>query len=184
MLPEQRGVDHAERAALEGRLDVVALPLLEAGCARLEVNRARRAEILGRLEDDALLAVVEGDGLHVVEREAPQVDRAVLGVAQLDTVVEDPHVVGAHRADVDRLQTAHAAVVLDLHPREVAQRVGHVVGAQPLERLSRELLHGNHLAAHDVPRDDHLLDMLQRVEALGVCRHACIQTRTKGYEQS
>ena len=161
-------VDDAERAAPEGRLHVVALPLLETGRAALEVNRPRRAEVLGRLENGALLSVVERDGLHVVEREAPQVDRAVLGVAQLDAVVEDPHVVGAHRADVDRLQTAHAAVVLDLHPRKVTQRVGHVVCPQPVERLARELLYGYHLAAHEATRDDDLLDMLERVEALGL----------------
>ena len=97
-----------------------------------------------------------------------------MSVAQFDTVVEDPVVVGAHAADVHRFQAADASVVLDLDAREVTQRVGHVVRIEPLEAFARELLHGNHLAPDDAARHDDLPDMVEAILGrLSVClRHA------------
>ena len=77
-------------------LEISPFALLEAGTPRSDVDGSRGSEILGRLENVTLLSVIERYFLHVVQREAPQIDLPVLGVAQLDSVVEDRHVVGAH----------------------------------------------------------------------------------------
>ena len=61
-----------------------------------------------------------GDGLHIVEGEAPEVYLPVLRIAQLQAIIEDAHVLGAHAAHVHRLQPPDAAVVLDLDTGEVA----------------------------------------------------------------
>ena len=152
---------------------MVGLPLVETGCAGLQVDRTRRSEVLCRLEHGALLPVVERHGLHVVEREAPQIDRSVLGVPQLDAVVEDPDMVRAHAPDIDRLQSPDSAVVLDLDSGEVAQGVGHVVRRELVELLARELLYGDDLLADDMPRHDDLLDLLEAVEPALSGRRTC-----------
>ena len=89
---------------------------------------------------------VEVDGLEIVEREFSEVNLAVLGVAELDSVVEDAGVVCAHRADVDGLDAADTSVVFYLHSAEVAQGVGHVVAAHGFETLPSESLARNDLA--------------------------------------
>lgn len=137
---------------------------------RGDVDRAGGSEILRRLEDVAFLTVVERDLLHVVQREAAQVDLAVLGVAQLDAVVEYGHVVGAHRTDVDGLQTAHAAVILELHACEVADGVGHREAVQALQVDLLEHLRGDDLAVFgDDGRaeNDDFPDLLDAVQFAG-----------------
>ena len=96
ILVAHRGIDEPERAGLHRGLEIGPLALLEAGAPRSDVDGSRGPEILGRLENVTLLSVIERYFLHVVQREAPQIDLPVLGVAQLDSVVEDRHVVGAH----------------------------------------------------------------------------------------
>ena len=69
--------------------------------------------------------MIQADALHVVQGELAQVYLSVLSIAQLHSVVEHTHVVGAHAAHVYCLQTAYAAVVLQLHTREIADGVGY-----------------------------------------------------------
>ena len=162
MLPQQGGVDGLERAAFERRLEVVGACGVEAGTPRLHVDGARRCEILGRLENGALLSVVERDGFHVVEREASQVHRAVLGVADLYAVEKDAYVLASHAADVDSLQSADSPVVLDLYAREVAECVGHAVAAQCFERFAFEFLGGDDFGG-TAGRDHDLLDVVRHL---------------------
>jgi len=70
----------------------------------LKVNGPRRAKIFCRLEDVALLPVIEGYLLDIIQGELSQVNLPVLGVTQLDAIVKDPHVVGTHASDVYRLE--------------------------------------------------------------------------------
>ena len=158
-------------------LFIVALKLARlpsskrGGAPRGDVDRSGGSEILGRLENIALLTVVERDLLHVVQREAPQIDLSVLGVAQLDAVVEHGHVVSAHRADVDGLQAAHAAIVLELHAREIADGIGHREAVQPLQVDILEDLRRDDLAVFGDdgrPDNDDLADLLDTVQPAGI----------------
>ena len=167
VLVAHRGVDEPERAGLHRGLEIGPLALLEAGAPRGYVDRSGGSEILGRLENVAFLTVVERYFLHVVQREASQIDLSVLGVAQLDAVVEHGHVVGAHRADVDGFQTAHAAVVFELHAREIADGVGHRKTVQPLQVDVFEDLRRDDLAVFGddgSADDDDLADFLDAVQ--------------------
>jgi len=67
LLVEHRGVHRAERTTLEGQLEVVAPAVAELRNPGLEVDRAGRGVVLGRLYARALLPVVERYGGHVVE---------------------------------------------------------------------------------------------------------------------
>ena len=165
LLIEGREAQQVAGAVLQLCLEILVLAHLEAGRARSDIDGRGRGEVAGRLEDGALLSVVERHLLDVVERELPQVDLAVLRIAQHDAVVADSQVVGAHRAHVDRLHAAHAAVVLQLHAREVAQRIGHRLCRQPLQLLAVQLLRGDDLAERQLRRDDDLRDVLHAVHA-------------------
>ena len=158
MLPEDRGVDGHERAALEAEVPVVALAVGEAGLLGPEVDGVGGGVVLGGLEGSALLTVVEGDRLHVVEGEAAEVHYAVLGVAELHPVVEYSHVLAAEAADVDALEPADAAEVLDLYPGEVPYRIGYRVGAEASELLAREHLYRDDLLGGAGGDHHHLVD--------------------------
>ena len=115
LLPEGREAQHVARCHLGLELQVARGAVAEVGCTGAYVDGACVAEVAGGLEDGALLSVVERYFLDVVERELSQVYLSVLGVAQLDAVVADAQVVGAHGANVDGLDAAHAAIVLQLY---------------------------------------------------------------------
>ncbi len=130
------GVEEVKRAGTQRCAHVARLAGGESRYAGGDVYRAGVAKLARRLEYIAALAVVERDGLDIVQGVFAQVDLAVLGVAELDAVVVDAHVVGAHRADVDGLDASDPAVVLELDAREVAEGVGDAVAAECLELLA------------------------------------------------
>ena len=101
---------------------------LKARHAGAHIDRRGRSEIAGSLEDGTLLTVVEGHLFDIVERELPQVYLTILGIAQHDTVIAHCQMVGTHGAHIDRLHTAHAAIVFELHTREIAHGIGHRQG--------------------------------------------------------
>ena len=78
LLPEQRRIDDAERTGLERSFQTVGFARFEPRRARLQVDGTRGAEVLGGLEHGAFLPIVERHRLHVVEREAPQIDASVV----------------------------------------------------------------------------------------------------------
>ena len=180
LLPEHRCTQHVARSVLRLYLQVGLFPRSKFRCLRPDVDGSRIAKVGGRLEDGTLLAVVERDLLHVVERELPQVYLSVLRVAQLHAVVRDAQVVGAHRTDVHRLDTTHAAVVLQLDAREVAQGIGHRERVQPFQLLTVELLAWHHLA-HGGARHDHYLPHTLYGIQLALSRHRHAQAASKGY---
>ena len=165
VLPTEAGIDQAEGARLERHVEVVTLAALELGPAGAQIDGACRAIVLGALENVAALTVIERDGLDIVEREFAQIHLTILRIADLDAVVKDPHVVGAHRADVYRLEAAHTTIVLELHTGKVAHGIGHRVTVQALELLAREFLGRNHILVGATAIDDYILDVLHRVES-------------------
>ena len=120
LLVEEGGIEGGEGAHLKCRLEVGLTLGREGGATRGHIECSRRRKALGRLEDGATLTIIYGDGLHIVEGEAPEVYLPVLCIAQLQAIIEDAHMLGAHAAHVHRLQPPDAAVVLDLDAGEVA----------------------------------------------------------------
>ena len=81
--------------------------------------------------------------------------------------------VGAHRADVDRLQTAHTAVILELHTGKIANGIGYRETVESLQIGIFENLRRNHLAVlrnDGAADDDHLTDVLNAVQFSGSVR--------------
>ena len=89
----------------------------------------------------------------------PRPTRAVLRVAYLDAVVENAQVVSAHGSDVHGLESAHAAVVLDLHAREIPNRVGHRLSGESLQPRAGEFLHGDDRFFAPLGGDGHFVQM-------------------------
>lgn len=167
MLPEGRCIDEVEGAAFELGVDVVLSALLKGGSARDHIERTCRGEVLCRLKNLALLSVVHRYQLHVIQREPPQIDCAVLSVGDRHAVVEDADVLASHAADIDRLEPPDAAVVLDLYAREITQGIGYGMGIEPLQ-----LLAGQHLCRYDLfggtTKDDDLFDVDRVADAVGM----------------
>ena len=137
LFPQYGWIYHTKRARLERSPYVILLSFLELRRPCLQIDGARRAEILCRLENGTLLSVVQRDRLHVVERESSQIDRTVLCVSQLDAVVEHTYMVGSHTPDIHRFQSPYSSVVLDLYAGKIAQGISHVVRAELMELLAR-----------------------------------------------
>ena len=98
------------------------------------------AEVFRCLEDVGFLAVVERDGVDVVEGVSSEVDLPVLSIVELYAVVEHADVLATHAADVDGFDAAHAAVVFYLYAGEVAEGVGNGVAVEALEFGAGEFL--------------------------------------------
>ena len=172
VLPAHAGIDEPEGSRLERHVEVVTLAVLELGTARAQVDGACRAIVLSTLENVTALTVIERNGLDVVEREFAQINLAVLGIPDLDAVIKHTHVVGAHRADVDRLEAAHTAIVLELNTSKVTHGIGHRMAVQAFQLLAREFLGGNYVFIGSAPIDDDILDILHRVQPpVAHCSH-------------
>ena len=139
-------LSEAKRAGAHGDVEIVALIALESRASGAQVHGTGGAKVACGLENLALLSVINRYFAYVVEREAPQVDLTILGIAKLNAVVEHAQVIGTHRADVDGLDAAHAAIVLDLHAGKVADGVGHAVTVESLKLLAVKGLCRNDLA--------------------------------------
>ena len=163
LLVEEGGIDSGEGACLESSLEVGPTLGGEGGAARRHVERGCRGEALRRLEDGATLTIIYGDGLHIVEGEAPEVYLPILRIAQLQAIIEDAHMLGAHAAYVHRLQPPDAAVVLDLDTREVAQGVSYAHGTKALEVAPAQDLCGYDILRDQALRDDHALEDVDTV---------------------
>ena len=167
---------HVARPVFHACLQVVGLAVGEPGAVGADIYRPGVAEVAGCLEDSALLTVVERHLVDVVERELPQVYLSVLGIAQFHAVVVDAEVVGAHAADVDGLDAAHAAVVFQLKAGEIAQGICHGVGVEFLELLTAHFLRGDDLAEGEFRGHHHLVEMPDAVApgiALGIGKGHC-----------
>ena len=82
----------------------------------LQIDRGGGSVVFGGLQKVRLLTVIELQCLHVVKRETAQVNLPVLGIAQLDSVIENACVVCAERTDVHGFQSTDSAIILYLHP--------------------------------------------------------------------
>ena len=104
--------------------------LFEIGPARGQIDVACRTKLACRLKDIGFLTIIQVDLLHVIQRVLTQVDLSVLGISQLHAIIVDRCVLATHRADIDRLDAAYAAVVFELHAREIAERIGYIERAE------------------------------------------------------
>ena len=169
VLEQDRWIDSSERAGLYPGFEMGGFAFGKFRTACRQVNRPGRAELARRLEDVASLSVVERYLLDILQRKFAEVYLSVLGIAELYAVVIYPHVVAAHAAYVYGLDTAHAAVIFQLHAREVSQGIGYREAVEAFEFLAGEFLRGYNLAV-SVGRDDHFVELLYRVElALSPC---------------
>ena len=159
LLQAEGRIDELDAPRLVADEEVGGLAVPEGGALGAHVDGGGGGEVLRRLEDFAFLAVVEGDFLHVVQGEAAEVDDTVLGVADLQAVVEDADMVGTHVAHVDGLQAAHAAVVLDLHAGKVAEGVRHGMGVEAFQLFPGQVLRGNHFAVR-LCLDQHFVNVV------------------------
>ena len=164
LLPKRGKTEMVARGIFRLYLQVPVAPLGKLRPACLDIHRTGIAELRSRLEDGTLLSVVERYLIHIVHRELSQVHLSVLRIAQLDPIVEDAHMVAAHRTDVHRLDAPHSAIVLQLQAGKIAQGVGNVMRIQAFQFLPFHGVRGNHLAVSQVLGNNHLADMLDAVE--------------------
>ena len=115
------------------------------GSACLQIDRSRRSILRRRLQSLVAVGVVECHRLHVRERVASEVDLSVLRVGDAYAVEVHAHVLRAERPHIHGLQSAQSAVVLNLHAREILQRVGDRRGGQILQRSTGERLRGGEI---------------------------------------
>ena len=90
----------------------------------------------------------------------PQVNRAVLRVALFDAVVEHPYMVGAHATYIHGFQSAHSSVILDLHSGEITEGIGHIVRAEPLQLIARQLLSGYDFLGYKAGCNHHFVQLM------------------------
>ena len=163
LLVEEGGIEGGEGARLECRLEVGRSLGSEGGSTRGHIERRCRREALGRLEDGAALSIIYRDGLHIVQREASEVNLSVLRITQLKPIVEDPHVLRAHTAHIHRLESPDATVVLDLHTSKVAQGIGDTHRTESLQVTTAKRLGGDDIL-RDKPLPHH--DPFEDVDAV------------------
>ena len=172
VLPAQAGIGEAKGARAHRHVEIVVFLPAELGAAGFDIHRSCRAKVARGLENLTLLTIVERNLLNVVERETAQVYLSVLGVTQLDAVVEHSQVVGAHRADVDGLDAAHSAIVLHLDSREIAYGVGNGVAVQAFKFLAAEGLGRDDLGIGLAAINYYILKVLKRVNLFNLGHRA------------
>ena len=95
----------------------------------------------------------------------------ILSVTNLYAVVEDTQMIGTHRAYINRLEATHTAVILELHPSEIAHSIGHRVTVQSFELLAGEHLGWYHFLIGATAINNDILDILHRVQP--AMTHGC-----------
>ena len=166
---KRRRVEKVERTGAQRGPRMVDLTLLKVRGACTDIDGTGRTEILGRLQNLTFLAVIERDGLDVVERELAEVNLSVLGVSKFYPVVDHSCVVRSHRTDIDRLDSAHTSVVLHLHARKIAQCIGYAVAVKALKLFAVKFLRRNHLYLRSLGCDHHLAQhMVTLADSCGI----------------
>ena len=169
---------------LQGRLESPERPGSQpdapAGAARLGIQMDRRpgSILLRSLQTPGFLPVIQGNLPDPVRRKTPQVHLHVLGIVHLDAVQEDARMLAPEAPDIDRLETAHAPVVLDLNPGETPQDIGHLRRRRcrlPEIHLLGGLNDGKHLDGPDGSRR-------KRIRLLGLQAPGGGQDEEKPYE--
>ena len=165
LLHKQRRIGKSKRPGAHRHLHIRQLSFGKMGLTGAQIDSACCAKVFRRLEYVALLPVVHRNLLDIVEREFSKVDLPVLGIAELQSVVEHTHMVGAHTANVDRLDAAHTAIVLDLCPRKVTNCIGYRQGIKRLQFLAPKALSRNHrVARRGAALHNNLVEILHTVE--------------------
>ena len=132
LVPLHGRVDRAEGPAPEPEQPVAAIAIDRTG--RMEMDGSPGRIFLGRLQAAAFLPVEKGDRADAGRRETAQVHLHVLRIVDLDPVQEYTHMLTAKAPDIDGLEPADAAIVLDLHAGEMPQHFSHLGGRRDLRR--------------------------------------------------
>ena len=172
LLPYYSRTDQPETATFQHSTDIIFFTLVKPGATSTYVYRTTGTEIPGRLENLRLLTIVKGYFLDILHRETPQVHKTVLRVSQLDSVIEDTHVIGSHAPHVNRLQTTYPAIVFDLHTAEITQSICHGMRAQRFQTFPAQPLAGNNLIPLPAVNSNlvHITVNNHRIPLLGKCQ--------------
>ena len=131
VLPKGGRVYQGKGTGLESEVNVVFLSGSKYRNLALEVNGTGAGVILCALKDGALLPVIYGNGLQVVQTETAKVHDAVLGVPHLKAIVEHSHMLASQRTDIHALEAPDSAIILDLGSGKIADGIGHGKGGEP-----------------------------------------------------
>ena len=137
------------------------------------INSPGSAEITRRLQNFALLSVIQRNRLDIVKRELPQIHLPVLGIPKLHSVINNSGVIGAHRPDIDSLYTADPAVILDLHSGKIAQGVGHTLAVEPAQLLAVKALRGYDFCLTTACGHLHILQSVGQRDRIGRFQRLC-----------
>ena len=182
LLHKQRRIGKSKRPGTHRHLHIRQLSFGKMRLACTQIDSPCRAKVFSRLEYVALLPVVHRNLLDIVEREFSKVDLPVLGIAELQSVVEHTHMVGAHTANVNRLDATDTAIVLDLCPRKVANGIGYRQGIKRLQLLAAKALCRNHrVARRGAALHNNLVEILHTVEPR---RHPALGSSFSGRRHS
>ena len=118
----------------------------EVGLTRADIDGAPMGEVGSRLEKRAALTIIDSYLLDVVKAQLAKVYLSVLGVAQFHAVIVDADMLRPHGSDIDGIDASHAAIILELDARKIAQRIGHRTAIEPPQGLAIKPLAAYHHA--------------------------------------
>ena len=174
MLQQDGRIDQTERTGFESSFQAIVLSFAKRRMTSCHVDGTGWSKILCRLKDSALLAIVEWNGLHVIQRETSQIDLSVLSISQLNAVIEYAHMLSAKSTYVDSLQTTDSSIILYLDSGKIADCISHRMDTQFLKFFSGKHLYRNHFFTDALRwyRDFFYMISLCRVYRLSIQIHA------------
>ena len=132
LLVQNRRISQTEGTGFHGHGHVIGF-IRKSRTTRTQIERTGGTKVLGGLEDLRALTVVQRNLLDVLHGEFTQIDCTILGVTDLDTVIENTQVMGSHRTQIDGLQTTYSTIILDLHPGEITHGIRHALRVQSFQ---------------------------------------------------
>ena len=99
-----------------------------AGSGGSQIHGGSGGIFLGRLQSEGFLGIVQRHGFQIIHGKPAQIHLHVLGIVYLDSIQENAYVLAAQAADVDGLEPACPAVVLDLDAGEAPEYFGYLHG--------------------------------------------------------
>ena len=167
------GIEQIKRTCTQAHFKTRFLPFGKLREAGGQIYRPGGSKLACRLEYLTFLTVIQAHSLYIVKRVFSEVHLAVLGIAELYSIVVHSHVIGAHGAYIHRLDSAHTSVVLELHARKVTQCIGNAVRPESIKLLAFKCLGRNHILV-TLSRHRHLVQTAYAVgRSRGSTQHPC-----------
>ena len=95
-IKQQTRIDECETACPHLRFDIIRLAFFKSWTARSKIDTTRSTKLASGLPNVGFLTIVELDLFDVFEGVFSQINLSVLCIAELYTIVENAHVIGAH----------------------------------------------------------------------------------------